>query len=246
MTNHDDNDNRADDALHARGLQLDDVGVSVADGPQTLTILDGLSISVAPGEVAAVLGESGSGKSTMMAVAGLLRTPDRGTVRVAGTDTAHASPRELARIRGESIGLVFQSSNLFPALTATEQLEFVADVTGSRDSSSARRAAELLTSVGLGERLDHRPSQMSGGERQRVAIARALMNSPQVLLADEPTASLDHERGVEVMSILVDQATEHGAATVVVTHNRAQLPDGVTTYRLEGGKVVPEGAMIAP
>lgn len=226
------------------GLQLDGVCVSVADGPRTLTILEDLSLRVTPGEVAAVLGESGSGKSTMMAVAGLLRTPERGVVTVAGTDTTRASRRELARIRGESIGLVFQASNLFPALTALEQLEFVADVIGKRNKASVERAGDLLEAVGLGDRLGHRPSQMSGGERQRVAIARALMSSPEVLLADEPTASLDHERGVEIMSILVDQATQRGAATVVVTHNRAQLPGGVTTYRLEGGRVVPEDAMI--
>jgi putative ABC transport system ATP-binding protein len=227
------------------GLQLGEVTVEVPDGPETLTILDRLSIEVAPGEVAAVIGESGSGKSTMMAVAGLLRTPDSGSVRVAGVDTAGASSAELARLRGESIGLVFQSSNLFPALRATEQLEFVADVIGRRDASSADRAAELLETVGLGSRLGHRPSQMSGGERQRVAIARALMNSPSVLLADEPTAALDHDRGLEVMSILVAQARERGAATLIVTHNRAQLPEGVIVYRLEGGRLTTEHAAMA-
>lgn len=227
------------------GLQLGEVTVEVPDGPETLTILDRLSLEVAPGEVAAVVGESGSGKSTMMAVAGLLRTPDSGTVRVAGVDTAGASSAELARLRGESVGLVFQSSNLFPALRATEQLEFVADVIGRRDGSSADRAAELLETVGLGSRLGHRPSQMSGGERQRVAIARALMNSPSVLLADEPTAALDHDRGLEVMSILVAQARERGAATLIVTHNRAQLPEGVIVYRLEGGRLTAEHAAMA-
>lgn len=224
------------------GLQLEEVSVEVPDGPETLTILDRLSIEVHPGEVAAVVGESGSGKSTMMAVAGLLRTPDSGSVSVAGVDTAGASSAELARLRGKSVGLVFQSSNLFPALRATEQLEFVADVIGRRDGSSAHRAAELLESVGLGARLGHRPSQMSGGERQRVAIARALMNSPSVLLADEPTAALDHDRGLEVMSILVAQARERGAATLIVTHNRAQLPEGVCVYRLEGGRLTAEHA----
>jgi putative ABC transport system ATP-binding protein len=233
------------ESFNNAGLQLEEVTVEVPDGPETLTILDRLSIEVVPGEVAAVIGESGSGKSTMMAVAGLLRTPDSGTVRVAGVDTAGASSAELARLRGESVGLVFQSSNLFPALRATEQLEFVADVIGRRDGSSADRAAELLETVGLGSRLGHRPSQMSGGERQRVAIARALMNSPSVLLADEPTAALDHDRGLEVMSILVAQARERGAATLIVTHNRAQLPEGVIVYRLEGGRLTAEHAAMA-
>lgn len=229
-------DERANDG----GLHMEDVAVSVPDGPEMLTILDGLSIDVAPGEVAAVVGESGSGKSTMMAVAGLLRTPDRGSVHVAGVDTSGASGAELSRLRGESVGLVFQSSNLFPALRATEQLEFVADVIGRRDSAAADRAAELLGSVGLAGRLGHRPSQMSGGERQRVAIARALMNSPSLLLADEPTAALDHERGLEVMAILVAQARQHGAATLVVTHNRAQLPEGVAVYQLRDGRLSAE------
>lgn len=236
---------RSSEKSNSGGLQLSEVSVSVPDGPEILTILDRLSIDVPPGEVAAVVGDSGSGKSTMMAVAGLLRTPDSGNVRVAGVDTSGASKAELARLRGESIGLVFQSSNLFPALRATEQLEFVADVVGRRDRASTDRAAELLESVGLGARLGHRPSQMSGGERQRVAVARALMNSPSVLLADEPTAALDHDRGLEVMSILVAQARERVAATLIVTHNRAQLPKGVNVYRLEGGRLTAERPAMA-
>lgn len=224
-------------------LTLDHITVTVPDGPDTLTILDDLDLTVAAGEVVALTGASGSGKSTLLAVAGLLRRPQAGTVTIAGIDTTDRNRKQLTRLRGDRIGFVFQSASLFPALTALEQVEFVAHMNGRLDAAARRRAAELLTAVGLEHRSGARPAQLSGGERQRVGIARALMNEPALLLADEPTAALDDSRGRDVMAMLVAAATERDVAALIVTHNLAQLPDGARHLRLAGGKAqAPEAA----
>ena len=213
-------------------LELRDVTVSVPDGESTLTILDRASLVVEKGEVVAVFGESGSGKSTLLAVAGLLRTPTSGTVIVDGRDASAISDRQRTRMRGEKIGLVFQQATLFPSLTALEQLELVAHIAGIRPSKARDRARNLLGSLGLESRLHARPAQLSGGEQQRVGIARALMREPVVVLADEPTASLDDERGREVIARMETAAAETGVATVLVTHNRAQVGDQVRSLIL--------------
>ena len=218
-------------------LELQDIRVQVPDGTETLTILDAVSLSLAAGEVVALTGASGSGKSTLLAVAGLLRTPDSGTVTVAGTDATGLSRKARTRLRGEAIGLVFQNANLFPSLTAVEQVELVAHIDGKLDRAARARARELLVSVGLESRLDARPAQLSGGERQRVGIARALVNEPAVLLADEPTAALDDHRGRAVMELLVGEAATRGVAALIVTHNPAQLPPGVRRLHLADGRV---------
>ena len=219
-------------------LILEHVCVSVPDAPDTNVILDDLSMHVAAGEVVAVTGPSGSGKSTMLAVAGLLRRPDTGAVTIAGTPTAELSRAETTRLRGDEIGLVFQSSNLFPSLTALEQVELVAHIAGRLDAGTRARARELLVAVGLEQRLGNRPAQLSGGERQRVGIARALMNEPSLLLADEPTASLDERRGQEVMELLVGQAVERRIATVIVTHHPQQLTGATSWVTLDSGRRV--------
>lgn len=218
-------------------LVLDDIRVTVPDGDDTLTILDGASLTVGPGEIVAVTGESGSGKSTLLAVAGLLRQPQAGRVVIGDTDTSGLSRAARTRLRGTAIGLVFQNPNLFPSLTALEQLELAAHVTGTLDRDARQRARDLIEAVGLGHRGDHRPAHLSGGERQRVGIARALMNRPTVLLADEPTAALDAVRGRDVMALLVEQARGQGVATVVVTHSPDQLPAGTPRRHLHDGKV---------
>lgn len=219
-------------------LHLDHITVAVADGPDTLTILDDVSLDVAAGEVIALTGASGSGKTTLLAVAGLLRTPDQGGVVLAGRDVSALGAKEQARVRRESIGFVFQTANLFPSLTALEQVELAAHVAGRLDGEARSRARSLLVDIGLEHRLGHRPAQLSGGERQRVALARALMNAPALLLADEPTASLDDQRGREVMQLLVDQAHQHRVATLVVTHNAAQLPEDTRRVHLDAGRLV--------
>ncbi len=220
-------------ALHCTDLEL-----SYPDGDGRLVVLDRVSMQVAPGEVVAVMGASGSGKSSLMAVAGLLRQPDGGSVKIGGVEADFADSRALARLRRDKIGLIFQGSNLFPALTAMEQLLLVAHMSGRVRNEDKSRAAELLESVGLGSKLAQRPSALSGGERQRVGIARALMGHPAVLLADEPTASLDRSRGAEVMALLVDQARSKSVAAVVVTHEQEIAAMADRSLRLEGGALI--------
>lgn len=220
-------------------LELEQVTVTVPDGTETLTILDGVDLAVAPGEVVMVTGASGSGKSTLLAVGALLRQPTSGIVRVDGVDTSGRTATALARLRNQQLGMVFQSSNLFPSLTAVEQVELVAHIGGRLDGAAKVKARDLLDTVGLGDRMDRLPSQLSGGERQRVGIARALMNDPAVLLADEPTASLDEARGREVMALLVDQARRRGTATLVVTHNTDQLSGADRHLHLRSGRIEP-------
>lgn len=221
-------------------LQLSEISVDVTDGTEERTILDRLDLQVGAGEVVAITGESGSGKSTLIAVAGLLRPPDSGSVIVDGIDTTAPGTGERLRteVRRSRIGLVFQSSNLFPSLDAVEQLELVAHIDGKLDGAARKRAEELLERVGMTERSHQRPSKLSGGERQRVALARALMNEPAVILADEPTASLDASRGHEIMALLAETAHTSGTATVIVTHAPDQLAQVDRQLHLENGRLV--------
>lgn len=218
-------------------LELRGVDVVVPDGTETLRILDGVDLRVEAGEVVKLTGASGSGKSTLLAVAALLRAPTSGRVILDGTDTADLPARRLAELRNQRLGMVFQSSNLFPSLTAVEQVELVAHIAGTLNGPARRRARELLASVGLASRADRLPSQLSGGERQRVGIARALMNDPAILLADEPTASLDEARGREVMALLVDEARQRGMAALIVTHAPDQLVGAARHLHLRSGRV---------
>jgi len=214
-------------------LVLDNVTVTVPDGRESRAILDGFAISVAAGEIVAVTGPSGSGKSTLLAVAGLLLRPATGLVAIGGVDAVTLSDRERSRLRGRSIGIVYQAANLLPSLTAREQVEVVAHVNGRLDRAARSRAVHLLTRVGLEDRLDAQPGELSGGERQRVALARALMMEPSVLLADEPTASLDPARGAEVMGLLLEEASRLGAATLLVTHDDTEAAQADRHVALE-------------
>lgn len=216
-------------------LQLQDINVTVADGPDRLTILDGTTLAVGPGELIAVTGVAGSGKSTLVAVSGLLRRPDQGQVLIDGEDLSDAPDRRRATVRRDHIGLIFQSANLFPSLTCIQQLELVAHLAGKITTDDR----DQLDTVGLSDRLHHRPGQLSGGERQRVAIARALMGNPSVVLADEPTAALDDARGREIMALLAELTTTRQTATVVVTHAPHQLHDPDHALRLAEGALHP-------
>lgn len=226
-------------------LKLTDVHLAVPDGSATRVLLDGVDLTVEAGEVVALTGPSGSGKSTLLAVAGLLRRADSGTVEVGGVPAQGLSDRRRTRLRGERVGIVYQSPNLLPSLTAREQVEVVAHIRGRLDRSARNRAAELLEHVGLEDRMDARPAALSGGERQRVGIARALMNEPAVLLADEPTASLDPERGRAVMALLMREAHRLGAATLVVTHDDEEADGADRRVHLVRGAIVAEGP-VAP
>ncbi|MGW4479897.1 ABC transporter ATP-binding protein [Rhodococcus triatomae] len=203
----------------ADGLVLRGVNLSLGDGVGTVVALDDVNLTVAPGEFVAVVGPSGSGKSSLLAVAGGLGRADSGTVLVDGHDLTALSTRALAGFRRTHIGFVFQSGNLLAALTAAEQLHLVTRTAPRSDRSRFRDPHELLDAVGLGDKRDRRPDQLSGGERQRVGIARALMARPSVLLVDEPTAALDRARSQDIVRLLAKEARQSGTATVMVTHD---------------------------
>lgn len=208
-------------------LCLTDVTLTYPDGQSRLTALDRVTFAVPAGALAAVVGPSGSGKSSLLAVAATLIAPDSGTVTVAGTDTTGLGRAALTDLRRHTIGIVFQQPNLLPSLTAAEQLRVMAHLDG-RGRAGARtrartRALDLLDAVGLAGQAHRRPHQLSGGQRQRVTIARALMNDPTVLLVDEPTSALDHDRGTAVVDLLTRLTHERGTATVLVTHDRTHL-----------------------
>lgn len=216
-------------------LELRGVTVTVPDGDGIRTLLDAVDLAVAPGEVVALTGASGSGKSTLLAVAGLLRRPEAGEVVLAGTPTSGLGGRARTKLRGRTVGVVYQSANLFPSLTAIEQLEVVAHVQGRLDADARRRARGLLADLGLAERAGRLPHHLSGGERQRVGLARALMAEPRVLLADEPTASLDPRLADDVADLLAGQARNRDLATLVVTHDEAPLRHADRRIELDGG-----------
>ncbi|MDJ0462556.1 ABC transporter ATP-binding protein [Streptomyces sp. H27-C3] len=204
-------------------LTLSEVTLTYPDGDARLTALDDVTLDVPAGSLTAVVGPSGSGKSSLLAVAATLVTADRGRVVVDGTDTGTLSRAEKARLRRARIGIVFQQPNLLPSLTSAEQLQVMAHLSGRPPRGARGRALELLDAVGLADKADRHPHELSGGQRQRVNIARALMNDPAVLLIDEPTSALDHERGAAVLDLLVALTRERGTATVLVTHDRAHL-----------------------
>ena len=201
-------------------LALHNVCLSFADGDERVHALDHVSLTIAAGELVAVSGASGSVKSSLLAVAGALRTPESGQVVIGDSDITAASPRERAAIRRRALGFVFQQSNLFEALTSTDQLLYQAQLAGIPRATARVTAAELLAAVGISDKADRRPGQLSGGERQRVGIARALINSPRVILADEPTSALDAARAREIVQLLRDQTHQRQVATVMVTHDR--------------------------
>ncbi|MFB7908988.1 ABC transporter ATP-binding protein [Kitasatospora sp. NPDC059146] len=204
-------------------LELDRITLTYPDGDGRLTALDDVSLTVPKGTLTAVVGPSGSGKSSLLAVAATLIGPDTGRVVVDGTDTAGLGRAELTALRRTRIGIVFQQPNLLPSLTAAEQLQVMAHLDGRSPRSALPRALELLDAVGLRDQAARRPHQLSGGQRQRVNIARALMNDPTVLLVDEPTSALDHERGAAVLELITELTHRRATATVLVTHDRTHL-----------------------
>ncbi len=218
-------------------LSLRDVSVSFPDGSDTRTILDHLDLDLHPGELTVISGRSGSGKSTLLTIAGLLRHPDAGTVTIAGEPTAEMRNSARTRMRRDHIAFVYQSANLFPSLTAIEQLELVGHVRGEHARASRARARELLASVGLTGRADQLPHQLSGGERQRVGIARALMAQPSILIADEPTASLDPERAASVAEMFATATHERRLATLIVAHDTVALAHADRHLHLEDGQL---------
>lgn len=204
-----------------------------AAGRETPVLKD-VSFTVAAGEVVAVTGASGSGKSTLLHAAGGLDAFDGGRILIAGTDIARLTEKERDRLRNEKLGFVYQFHHLLPELTALENAAMPLLIRRISDAEAKRKAAELLTAVGLKERLNHLPGEMSGGERQRTAIARALIGTPACLLADEPTGNLDAETAQSVFDILIENAHRTGSAAVIVTHDAtlAARCDRVLTLKM--------------
>lgn len=221
------------------GLELDQVMLSFGDGDQQVVALDRVSLRVEPGEVVAVVGPSGSGKSSLLAVAGGLITPQGGRVVVGDLDLVDLPDRNRTVARRDRIGYVFQHANLLPALTVREQLLLVAHLGGRVTAEHRARADELLAAVGMSHRTSRRPHQLSGGERQRVGIARALMNRPAVLLADEPTSALDHQRSLSIAALLAEQAHQRSTATLLATHDTDILRYADRVLRMQDGRLIP-------
>ena len=210
-------------------IQLDRITLTFPDGVDSVIAVDDVSLRVDRGTIVGITGPSGSGKSSLLAVASTLITPDSGSVHIGEVDATLLSLAEKAQLRRDRLGIVFQQSNLLPALTAREQLVVMGELGGGRRGPRARRAAgiradELLDAVGLLGQAGKRPAQLSGGQRQRVNIARALMNNPTVLVVDEPTSALDQERGSSILELIVRLTVEHDTATVLVTHDQRLLP----------------------
>ncbi|GAB3744005.1 ABC transporter ATP-binding protein [Amycolatopsis oliviviridis] len=204
-------------------LNLTGVTLTYPDGDSRLTALDDVTLEVPAGALIAVAGPSGSGKSSLLAVAATLISPDAGTVDIDGTVTTGLNRGELTELRRRKIGIVFQQPNLLPSLTAVEQLQVMARIDGRAPAKARGAAMELLNAVGLTPQAERRPHQLSGGQRQRVNIARALMNEPTVLLIDEPTSALDHDRGAAIVDLITRLTHERATATVLVTHDRVHL-----------------------
>ncbi|MFJ4170616.1 ABC transporter ATP-binding protein [Paenarthrobacter sp. NPDC089714] len=214
-------------------LSLVNVTLEYPDGSFTLKALDSVDLRVGRGEFLSLVGPSGSGKSSLLAVAATLIKPTSGVVVIDGEDVTAVTEAERTRLRREKVGIIFQQPNLLPSLTAVEQLLFGEHLRGKAARDGRRRAGELLDEVGLSAAANKRPHQLSGGQRQRVNIARALMGEPTVLLVDEPTAALDHERSEAIVRLLRHVTDQFSTATVMVTHDTEFLPltDSVATMR---------------
>jgi len=218
--------------LSARGI-----GKTVKSGDSDLVILREIDLAVTPGEAVAVVGASGSGKSTLLAILAGLDTPTAGEVHIDGRDLFALDEDQRAELRGRSVGFVFQSFQLLPALTALENVMLPLEL--SQDSQAEELAVEMLRRVGLGERLHHYPKHLSGGEQQRVALARAFVVRPKLLFADEPTGSLDAESGAAVIRLLFEMNREYGTTLVLVTHDEQLASRCQRALRLVAGRIAP-------
>ena len=198
--------------------------------------INGIDLSINKGDFVVVMGPSGSGKSTAMNLVGCLDTPSKGEIYLEKQNIAHLEESDLAQIRGRKIGFIFQTFNLIPSLTALENVILPMTFQNIPRSGKLKKAREVLELVGLGDRISHLPSQLSGGEKQRVAIARALVNEPEIILADEPTGNLDTKTGDEIMKILKD-LNKKGKTIILVTHNLDYIKLGSKVIKLKDGKV---------
>lgn len=203
-------------------------------GQEIVHVLKGIDLDIKTGEYVAIMGPSGSGKSTLMNLLGCLDTPTAGSYNLNGNDVSEMTDDELAEIRNKEIGFVFQTFNLLPRTTALENVALPMIYAGASKKERSDRAAEVLTDVGLADRMDHKPNQLSGGQRQRVAVGRALVNKPSIILADEPTGNLDSKTGTEIMA-LFDEIHAAGNTVIMVTHEEEIAAHAKRVIRLRDG-----------
>ncbi|MBY0009989.1 ABC transporter ATP-binding protein [Paenibacillus typhae] len=220
-----------------KGLQMKELTKYYNEGSNRIAALDHVSISVEPGEFVAVVGPSGSGKSTFLSIAGALLKASEGEVKLNGNNISALTAQELADTRLKEIGFIMQSSNLVPYLNVLDQLLIIKRMSGKVKREDKEFAVKLLEKLGLGSKLKSFPEELSGGEKQRTAIARALINDPNIILADEPTASLDTKRAHEVVSLIAQEVNSGQKAAIMVTHDKRMLEYCDKVYRMEDGKL---------
>lgn len=218
-------------------IQVREVSKVYGTGESAVRALDRVSLDVPGGEVLMMLGPSGSGKTTLLSVMGAILQATSGSVRIAGEEIVGAKEGQLPKVRLSNIGFIFQGFNLFPALTAKENVEIALTLKGVSKRAGREQAEELLSAVGLADRMHHHPADLSGGQKQRVAIARALAGNPRIVLADEPTAALDTHSGEVVMEMLGRLARQENRAVVIVTHDARVLKYGTRQVRIADGRI---------
>lgn len=224
--------------MNSVALEVKDLVKTFALDGTTINAVDHVSFQVRSGEFVALVGPSGSGKTTMLSILAALLSPTGGQVLIDGQDLAQMNEKRRVQLRREKIGFTFQSNNLIPFLTAKENVEFMLRLNGKADKAGRVRSAEILARLGLNDRLDNLPAQLSGGQQQRVAIARALIHNPAVVLADEPTASLDTERAYQVVETFANLIHENNRAGIIVTHDLRMCQFVDRVLQMQDGKLV--------
>jgi putative ABC transport system ATP-binding protein len=221
-------------------VEVKEIKKTLGRGAGQVQALRGIDLSLRRGELTLLMGPSGSGKTTLLLILGCMLAPDAGTATIDGNAISHVDKEELARIRRDHIGFVFQSYHLFPTLTAAQNVQLALDIRGERGRLARKKAREAMALVGLDRKANRRPGELSGGEQQRVAIARAFVANPALILADEPTAALDSDNGRMILRILADAAHERDRAVLVVTHDPRILPFADRIVEIDDGRIVGE------
>jgi len=221
-------------------MQAIDVAKTLGRGAGRVQALKGVNLSLAGGELAMLMGPSGSGKTTLLSILGCILSPTSGTVRVCGQPTAGMKPEDIAKLRRENVGFIFQSYHLFPTLNAVDNVRIALDVRGEISRTAVAKAKEALATVGLSHKVKSFPLSLSGGEQQRVAIARAIVGNPSAILADEPTSALDSENGQAIMKVLAQIAKQQARGVLVVSHDPRIVPFADRIIRIEDGRIVGE------
>jgi len=219
-------------------MKMQDVWKIYKMGAVEVPALRGVSVEIKTGDFVAIIGASGSGKSTMMNLIGCLDIPSRGSIVLKSQDISRLSESDLSSLRGKTIGFIFQQYNLIQSMSAFENVMLPLEFLEYNDQKAAARAREILTLVGLGDKMHHRPTQLSGGQQQRVSIARSLVSDPEIILADEPTGALDSVTGKEVLTMLQRLWKEHGKTIILVTHDLNLAKLARTTIELKDGQVM--------